>query len=280
MQAPHDRAVQEHYGRQNLGGSILAAYAAAGRDPESLTQEDLASCDQFHIRGHEATHVMAAAAGLAPGTRVLDVGSGVGGPARTLATEFGCEVVGLDLVEEYCDAAALLTEAVGLADRVTFKQGSATDMPFADESFDVVWSQHIMMNIEKKERVAAEVARVLQPDGRYAVYEIYAGPNAPPHYPAPWAGEESISFLVTPEETRATLAAAGFQETLWRDVTIESRDWFRERAREAANRPADALPPLGLNLIMGPSAPTRLANVLRSLEEDRLRVVEAVLTRV
>ena len=152
-------------------------------------------------------------------------------------------------------------------------------MPFADASFDVVWSQHAMMNIEEKERVGREVARVLQPGGRYAVYEIYAGPNEPPHYPAPWADEESISFLVTPEQTRRTLEAAGFQEVLWRDVTIPSRDWFRERAREMANRPPDAPPPLGLNLIMGPSAPTKLANVLRSLEEDRIRVVEAVLAR-
>jgi SAM-dependent methyltransferase len=181
------QSVGEHYGRAELGASILAALLAAGKVPDALIPEDLAPVDQFHTHGRKATLDLARRAGVTPGMRMLDVGGGLGGPARTLASEFGCTVEVLDLTEEFCRAGALLTRLTGLSDAVSFRHGSALDMPFPDSSFDVAWTQHSSMNIADKERLYGEIHRVLRPGGRLALHEILAGPVSPIHFPVPWA---------------------------------------------------------------------------------------------
>lgn len=196
----YKKSINEHYIRDNLGKTILAAYESAGKDINSLTREDISTFEEFHIRGRIATRELGQLAELTEGMKVLDIGSGVGGPARTLAAEFGCEVVGLDMVEEYCNTAEMLTGKVGLSDKVTFRRGDMLDMPFEDSTFNVVWSQHVTMNIEDKQRLFREIRRVLRPGGIFVLYEIIAGPTSPIHFPVPWAGDTTINFLVTPEE--------------------------------------------------------------------------------
>ena len=268
-------SVNRYYGQPDLSAKILAALQRAGKDLDGLTRDDLAPFDEFHIRGRAATTELAAAAGLREGTAVLDVGSGIGGPARTLAAEFGCQVTGLDLTEEYCQAAAMLTERVGLSDKVSIRHGNALKMPFDDETFDQVWMQHTWMNIEDKGRLFGEIRRVLRPGGRLALYEIFAGSVAPPHFPVPWADDPAISFLVAPAEARRLLAAAGFRELAWTDVTGSSIEWFRQ-LRAAAGQGGP--PPLALHLIIDNFA-EKAANVLRNLEEDRIVVAQAVYER-
>ena len=157
----HER-VARHYGQAGIAEAILAALAAAGKNVERLTPDDLAPVDEFHTRGRAATVDLAKLLHLESTHRVLDVGSGIGGPSRFLAHTYECTVVGLDLTPEFCVAARVLAERTGLADRVSYRQGNALDMPFEDESFDVVWSQNAAMNIAERDRLYREMRRVLR----------------------------------------------------------------------------------------------------------------------
>ncbi|MCX6048162.1 MAG: class I SAM-dependent methyltransferase [Chloroflexi bacterium] len=179
--------VANHYERGDVGARILAALAAAGKPVDALTPDDLAPVDQFHIRGPLATRELLHLAELTEGSTVLDVGGGLGGPARVLASELGCHVTVLDLAEAFCQAGELLTARTGLQAFVTFRQGNALDLPFPDESFDAVWTQHSSMNIEDKQQLYREMARVLRPGGKLAFNEILAGAGQPLHFPVPWA---------------------------------------------------------------------------------------------
>ena len=267
-------SINSYYGQPDLSATILAALQRAGKDLNALTRDDLAPFEEFHVRGRAATMELASAAGLYEGMAVLDVGSGIGGPARTLAAEFGCTVTGLDLTEEYCRAAEMLTGRVGLSDKVTFRQGNALDMPFDDGMFDLVWMQHMTMNIEDKDRLFGEIRRVLRTGGRLALYEILAGSVAPVHFPVPWANDSAISFLVAPPEVRRLLTATGFEELVWTDVTGESIDLLRKLGAAGPGAPA----PLRLHLLVGDFA-EKFANVLRNMEEDRIALVQGVFER-
>ena len=270
----HDTAIQDQYGQEGLGDRILSALAGAGK--EIRTYNDTSSFDEFHIRGHEATLEIALLAELGQGMRVLDLGSGIGGPARTIAAEFGCSVTGIDLVDEYLNTAEMLTGMVRLGDNVTFRKGDMTDLPFDEGSFDRALTIHTQMNVQEKAKLYGEVSQVLSDGGRFAVYEICAGPNSPVHFPVPWANDPSISFLISPAEMRKMLGQAGFKEHEWRDVSDKSIEWFRSEMEKRASAPEDAPPPLGLNLIMGPSFAEKLGNVFKNLKEDRIRVVMGV----
>jgi ubiquinone/menaquinone biosynthesis C-methylase UbiE len=183
----------------------------------------------------------------------------------------------LDLTPAFVRLGEQLTARTGLADRVSFRQGSALEMPFEAESFDVAWTQHASMNIGDKERLYAEIQRVLRPGGRLVFHDIMAGPNEPIHFPVPWASRPEISFLRRPDEIRALLARLGFRELAFEDKGEEAASWFRQRL--AATREAGGPPPLGLHLLLGPGAATTLGNVLRNIEEDRVEVVAAVYER-
>lgn len=273
----HAKSLNAHYGRGDLGVAIVAGLRAAGKDLDALGPADLAPVDQFHTRGREATLELADLAGLAPGQRVLDVGGGLGGPARTLAAERGCHVTVLDLTEEFCRVGAELTSRLRLADRVEFRHGDALDMPFDAAAFDVVWTQHSTMNIDDKERLYREIHRVVRPGGTFAMHEIMAGESGPVHFPVPWARDPAISFLRPAVAVRSQLAGLGLVERVWRDTTAPSTDWFRKRL--AAVRAAPTPPPLGLHLVLGDDFAAMFANQVRNLEEGRIAVIEAVWER-
>ncbi|NTU80885.1 MAG: methyltransferase domain-containing protein, partial [Chloroflexales bacterium] len=167
-----DARIAAHYGPHDLTQTILAALVAAGKAEGRLTPDDLAPLDQFHTRGKVATLELAERAGLTAATRVLDLGGGVGGAARLLAVTFGCQVEVLDLTAAYCVAGQLLTARCGLSDRIAFQHGSATEPPYPDEQFDLVWTQHSTMNIADKGRLFREARRVLRPGGRLALHEV------------------------------------------------------------------------------------------------------------
>jgi sarcosine/dimethylglycine N-methyltransferase len=269
--------VSAHYGKSGLLDRLLEALAAAGKSPDHPSVDDLAPADQFHLRGRDATQELVTLAGVTAADRVLDVGGGIGGPARSLAADVGCRVTVLDLTEEFCRVGAALTERTGLAERVSFRHGSALEMPFDAGAFDVAWTQHSSMNIEDKETLYREIARVVRPGGRLAIHEIFAGTQSPIHFPVPWAGgDPSISFLRPADSMRSTIAGAGFRERVWRDASSTAIAWLRERLAAAASAPPS---PLGLGLLLGPEAPLMLKNVLRNLEEQRITVVLGVWER-
>ncbi len=268
-----DRKVEQHYTKADLGASILAALEKSGKDINRLKPEDLEPVDEFHVRRREATRELAREVGLMKDMYVLDVGSGIGGPARNIAQEFGCRVVGIDLTEEYCSVARMLAERVGLSHLATFRHGNALDLPFPDATFDVVWTQHAAMNIPDKARLYAEAYRVLKPGGALALYDVLAGPSGPVHFPVPWAQSAETSFLVSPEELRRFIEAAGFRVASWRDRTGPALTWFTDLAAKIQR---GGLPPLGIHLLLGPDHPIMARNQVQNLKEGRIVLAEVV----
>ena len=273
MKTRINEAIQTHYTRADLGDVILTALEKAGRDIDHLTPEDLAPIDQFHIRGRAATLELARAAGLDASKHVLDVGSGVGGTSRCLAKEFGCRVTGIDLTDEYCRAASMLSAKTGLAHLVDYRQGDATKLPFDDQTFDVVWTEHVAMNIPDKTRLYKEMHRVLKPGGTLAIYDVLAGPSGPVLFPVPWAHTPDTSFLVSPTELRRLLEEAAFTITDWADTTEAARAWF---VRLAEKIQKEGLPSLGFHLLLGADFKVMAQNQGRNLQEGRIALAQIV----
>jgi SAM-dependent methyltransferase len=265
--------VEAHYTSGGLGAAILAALEAIGKDIGHLTPDDLASVDEFHGGQRAATMRLAELVRFRGDERVLDVGSGLGGPSRFLAWRYGVRVSGVDLTAEFVAVAEMLTGRTGLEGKVDYRQGNALDLPFADASFDLVWSQNAAMNIADRAGLYRGMRRVLRPGGRLALQEVAAGPGGPPHFPVQWAREPAISFLLTPEATRAALEAAGFRVREWQDTTAEALAAAAGRARTAERGP----PPLGTHLILGSDWRAMFANSARNLEERRTLLFNAVL---
>lgn len=271
-----NEAIQTHYGRpdmKDVGSVILAALEKAGKDLDYLTPEDLAPVDEFHIRGRLATLELASAAGLDASKHVLDVGSGIGGTARCLAMEFGCRVTGIDLTEEYCRAAEMLSSKVGLADLVDYRQGDATNLPFDDGVFDVVWTEHVAMNIPDKPRLYDEMHRVLKPGGTLAIYDVLAGPSGAVLFPVPWARTPDTSFLVEPNELRGLLEDAGFTISDWSDTTEAAHAWFTSLAEKIRK---EGFPTLGFHLLVGTDFREMAQNQGRNLQERRIVLGQVV----
>jgi ubiquinone/menaquinone biosynthesis C-methylase UbiE len=262
--------VAAHWGRENLAEAILAALTAQGTDLDTLTPDGLAPVDQFHGGGKPITVRLAGIAGAALGMQVLDVGGGFGGPARTLAVEFGCLVTVVDLTPSYVRAAQVLTARMRLDDRVSHHVGNALALPFPDETFDLVWTQNSGMNIADKERLYAGFHRVLRPGGRLALQEPMAGPVAPLLYPVMWARDASASFLRTPSEMRAVIEGAGFRARVWDDVTAETAG-----PATSAGIPAHSIQ----RLVMGDAIDGLIRVGHRNRDEGRLVSIQAVFER-
>ncbi len=273
----YESSLNTHYGRRGLSDRIIAALRDTGIDLQSITTDDLSPVAEFHIGGQAATLELAQNAGMGPGMRVLDIGSGLGGPARTLSQHYGCQVTGLDLTEEFCRVATMLTELCGMQERVSFLHGNALDMPFENTSFDLVWTQQAGMNIENKPRLYQEINRVLAVGGRLVFQEVLRGPETPLRLPVPWAREAGLSFLEPPDAIRDLLAKSGFREMIWHDVTPQYIDEYRKIAAQTAD--PEGPPPLGIHLILGPDAGKMRKNVVRNLEEQRIIVIQGVLKK-
>ncbi len=264
--------IRAHYSPTDLTGRIESALATIKSEDQAWTVDQLASLDQFHIRGILATAELATSAGVGPSTRVLDLGCGIGGPARYLAATFGCNVTGVDLSPAFVDAANYLTARCRLSDRVRFQVGDALHLPFDNAAFDTVFLQHVAMNIENRPALYAEIGRILAPAGRFVTYDVVLR-DGDVLYPTPWARDASTSFLVSERDTRAALEQAGFRVLLWRDDTEIALDWFKALQ---AGPPPDGLNP---GVVMGPDFRVATGNLARNIRENRLGVLSALLIR-
>lgn len=273
---PASRQVDRHYASAGIAERILAALRAANGPDAPVTPETLAPVDHFHGHGVAATGELVALLDPQPGEHILDIGSGIGGPARWIAAKFGCRITGVDLTPEFCEAARALNAACGMTDRVTIVEGSALALPLPDAAFDRAYSQNVVMNIADKPRFYREAFRVLRPGGVLALSNVCAGPAGEPYFPVAWATTRETSFLATPEETRADLAAAGFEIVTFHDTTDALLPGMI-RDRERLER--EGLPRLGLQLLMGERIREMRINSSRSAEGGRVRFVEALVRK-
>jgi len=207
------------------------------------------------------------------GERVLDLGCGLGGPSRFLASRYGCVVSGIDLTPEFVAIAAELARLTRLEDKVQYSQGDALALPFDAETFDVVWSQNVAMNIADRDGLYSQINMVLRPGGKYAFSDVVSGPEGEPHYPLPWARDAALSHLLSAEETRAALLSAGFAVRAWEDATETSANAAFERAGQAPSS-------LGIHVLFGADWPAVNANMVRNYRERRIGVLLAVVERL
>lgn len=266
--------IVEHYATSGLLARLESALRADGADPVHPTIEALAPYDQFHGRGLEATEDLAALVAVRPTDHLLDVGSGLGGPARWLSTRFGCRITGIDLTSEFCGIAEHLTRLIGLEDRVRFQVGNALAMPFDDGTFDGAYSMFVSMNIADKAQLYREIHRVLKSGGWLVLSEIARGEGGGVMYPTPWAATAAESFLSTADDTRKGLRSAGFEVELMKNDVQRALD-FGARSRAAVER--GEKPPYRANaLIHGDAAGATLANVARGYQDGSLMPIEVV----
>ncbi len=261
--------VRDHYRATGLTGRLKAALASFGPEDRLFTPQQLGALDQFHTRGLAATAELASLAGISADMLVLDVGSGIGGPARFLAATYGCRVVGVDLSEPFVDAARYLTGRTGQSGQVSFETASALDLPFDDGHFDVVLLQHVAMNIAERARLYREIRRVLKPGGKFASFDVVLN-GGDPHYPVPWARTPATSLLLSAAATREAVESAGFRTLVWQDDTEAAKAWFSQL------RASGPPPSPNLGVVMGPDFAQLATNLGRNLLEGRLGILTAV----
>jgi ubiquinone/menaquinone biosynthesis C-methylase UbiE len=263
--------VAQHYASENLEQRILSAFEAAGKPRSSIAPEDLAVVDEFHIGGREATAAVAAQMNLRPGMRLLDIGSGIGGPARYFASAHGCHVTGVDLTPEYVRTAQTLSALVGLSASLRFEQGSATALPFEEHSFDGAYMFHVGMNIQDKAKLFCEVRRVLRDTAIFAVFDVMRIGPGELRFPLPWAGKADESFVATIDDYRQAMVAQGFSTAAERERKQFAIDFFmRMRQRNQQLGPQ----PVGFHLVMGETAPLKMSNVVDGLNRGVIAPVE------
>lgn len=268
MKGPENRVV-DHYTKGGLFDRIMDGLAASGKDTNALQPEDLKPVDEFHIGGVAATDELLDQLDIDDGTRVLDIGSGIGGPARHIVSRYGAEVTGLDLTAEFVETAKRLTELVDL--NATFREGSALDMPFDDDAFDVATLIHVGMNLPDKPKLFSEAARVLRPDGMFAVYDVMQVGEEHPAFPLPWATDPEASFLVSPSAYLDAASGAGFSLVAQRERGEFARAFFEKLAASLAG---SSPPPLGLGLVMGSDAQVKVGNMVSSVGAGNIAPVE------
>ena len=257
--------VRAHYtgdGGSNVADRVRALLETLG--PGRVPPERLAALDHFHVRGADATADLAKLAGVQAGWTVLDAGSGLGGPSRHLAERYGCQVEGVDLTPAFVEVAELLAERAGLGDRLSYTVGDVTALPFEAARFDLVWCEHVAMNIADRPKLYREFRRVLKPGGFLAFYDVvFIDSPAAPLYPLPWSETPATSFLLTREATLDAIGASGFVIQAERDASREALGWFQQIIGAAPQGP-------NLSLVMGPRMGVMAPNLAQSVREGSL----------
>jgi ubiquinone/menaquinone biosynthesis C-methylase UbiE len=266
-----EQQVASYYTREKLDDKILGMLRDAGKNLDQLCAEDLAQIDEFHLGGREATQALAEFMHLRPGMHLLDVGCGIGGPARYFAGR-GCQVTGVDLTEEFVRVAESLTRMVKLEQKATFRQASALELPFASDTFDGAYEIHVGMNIADKTGVFRQVARVLKPGARLAIYDLMRSGEGTFPFPVPWARTPETSFVASLDHYRRELQAAGFRIEHERDRRQFAMEFMQRMMSQSASGP----PVLGVHVLMGEQAPLMLKNVNMAIASGALTPVELV----
>ncbi|WP_242204414.1 methyltransferase domain-containing protein [Aestuariivivens insulae] len=267
-----NQVIERHYLKEGLFEDILGRLMDQGLDLNSVNRSDIAGVDEFHVRGAAVSKELAQATNL-NGLEVLDVGCGLGGPCRMMADEFNCNVTGIDLSNEYIRTARALSKLVKLDHRTKFVVGNATNLPFDDSSFDVVWTQHVQMNIPDKKKFYSEIKRVLKPGGHFLYYDIFKDNDIEVEYPMPWASSANHSFLFKSNAMNDILNELGFERSVITNQTKAGIDFFEALVTKLK---AFGPPKIGLNVLMGESTKPKLLNLLSHLKSEALMLESGI----
>jgi len=259
-------SIENHYHQPDLFEGIVERLKEQGVDLNNVSRNHVAGVDEFHVRGAEVSKELANGIGIND-SRVLDIGCGIGGPSRMLADEYNCMVTGIDISHEFIRTAQKLSELIGINNKTAFIQGDALNLPFDSGSFDIVWTQHVQMNINDKAKFYSEIKRVLKENGMLIYYDIFRKNNEDVTYPVPWANDSSVSFLQTISNMEHLLMDLGFTKLFTTDQTYQAVQFLKNLFEKIQlNGP----PKLGLNVLMGDSTKEKLNNILKGLEENKI----------
>ena len=267
--------VRDHYSVNDLGKNILNGLTETGKDTDRLTVDDLSVVDEFHIGGRQATEHLISKLALSGHEHVLDIGSGIGGAARTIATHTGCRVSGIDLTPEYVDVAQMLSRLTGHAETTNFQAASALSIPFDNQTFDAAITLHVAMNIEDRDTLYKEIARVLKSGAKLCIYDVMKKNDDPIAFPVPWAAIPEASHLRTPEHMSTHLEDAGFEVIEIEDRTEFANEYFERRMAASTGTPS----PLGPHLVMGKTAKEKINNIRHNVESGRVAPVQMIAVR-
>ncbi|QLQ02518.1 MAG: methyltransferase domain-containing protein [Thiobacillus sp.] len=265
--------IADHWGKGDVYSLIVSALNKMSKPLDGLTLEDLASVDHFHARGLPATIELADLLPIKVDQHILDIGCGLGGPARYMANRFQCKVSGLDITVPFVEAANKLTALLRMESAVKIEQGDGQRLPYPDSHFDGAYTQHVTMNVADRQRFFTEAYRVLKPGAFFALSEHGLGPKGNPHHPVPWSADGSGAYLITPSETRTVLEQAGFEDIVIDDTGAKYAAGYRIAIEKAEK---GALPPLGVHLLMGETALQKTRNTLRNIEEGRTHPIQLI----
>jgi ubiquinone/menaquinone biosynthesis C-methylase UbiE len=266
-------SVVNQYCAHNLFDSIKNALLEMNKNINELTMQDLSPVDFFHIRGIHSTKELADKCKISANMKVLDVGCGIGGTARFLASGYGCFVAGIDIIDEYTKTAAKLSGILKLNDKTEFRTGTAGQLPFEDEMFDVVWTEHVQMNVKDKNKFYSDAYRVLKSGGKFVFHDVFKGNSDEIYYPVPWADDQSVSFLMKVSEVEQLMKSFNYRILSWEDKTEVSAEAFKKSSEKIKQ---DGLPPLSLRLLMGENTIKKIENMAKNLLEKRLVVIQCI----
>ena len=269
-------AIADHWGTGDIYSLLVAALNKVSKPLESLTIEDLAPLDHFHSRGFAATVELADRLPIEAGQHIVDIGCGLGGPARYIAKRFQCTVSGVDITLPFVEAARRLTALVGLEVQVKIEHGDGQRLPYSNAIFDGAYAQHVTMNVRDRAQFFAEAYRVLKPGAFFALTEHGLGAKGDPHYPVPWSDDGSGSYLMTPSETQTILKRAGFEDIVVEDTSTEYVAGYQALLKKTER---DALPPLGVHLLMGKTARQKMLNAARNIAEGRTHPIQLICSK-
>lgn len=270
----NEKVVADHYTRGGLLEAIETSLLEMGKTVDNVTVDDLAPVDEFHIGGRGATEHFMHQLNFAPDDQLLDIGCGIGGASRFVASRYNSIVTGIDLTSEYIETGNVLCRWVGLDEQVMLYQSSALTLPFENETFDGGFMIHVGMNIADKSQLFKEIYRVLRPRATFGVYDIMRIGAGEVSYPVPWASEPSTCNLAVLPFYRQALQEAEFtilSENVRHQFAI---DFFK--AVRANNEANGGPPPLGLHTLVGESTAVKFKNMVQSIEDGYIAPVEII----